>query len=139
MEIALLILLGLAAGTLGSLLGLGGGFLVVPMLILLRGLKPEIATGTSVAVIVPAMLMALWRHGGYGNVDWRLAGLIAIGAVAGAFIGPWISTQISGLAIRRLFAVVLVVLAGILAFTEGRGAQRTTPEPESPLPTQSGP
>jgi uncharacterized membrane protein YfcA len=113
-----LVALGLAAGTLGSLLGLGGGFLVVPALILLRGMKPEIATGTSVAVIVPAMLTALWRRGSYGHVDWKIAGLIAVGAVVGALVGSWLSTRVEGVWIRRLFAGVLVVLAGILAFKD---------------------
>ena len=133
MEIALLILLGLSAGTLGSLLGLGGGFLIVPMLILVRGLKPEIATGTAIAVIVPAMLTALWRRGSYGHVDWQLALLIAVGAVAGAFLGSWLSTQVGGIWIRRLFAGVLVVLAALLAFKDpGTKADTSDQAPQPP-------
>ena len=120
MDVTLLVLLGFVAGTLGSILGLGGGFLVVPALILLRGLDPRIATGTAVAVIVPTMLVTLWRRGIQGHVDWRLGAMIAVGAVAGAFLGSWIAGQVSGALIRRTFAVVLLGLSLLLFFTDGR-------------------
>ncbi len=116
MGIPLLIVLGLAAGTLGSMLGLGGGFLVVPALILIQGMGERMATGTSVAIIVPAMVVALWHRGGAGHVDWRIAAFVAIGAVVGAFIGSKISENIDPTLLRRMFAGILVVLAGVLAF-----------------------
>jgi uncharacterized membrane protein YfcA len=107
---------GLAAGTLGSLLGLGGGFLVVPALVLLRGLDARLATGTSVAVIVPTMCVALWRRASLGHVDWNLAWPIALGAVGGAFVGAWLSGRVDEVLLRRLFAVVLVGVAALIAF-----------------------
>ncbi len=122
MSVVWLVLIGFAAGTLGSLLGLGGGFLVVPALILLRGLDPRLATGTSVAVIVPTMLVALWRRGAEGHVDWRLAALIAIGAVVGAFLGSWLAGRLPSVVIRRVFAFVLLGLSALLFFTDGRTA-----------------
>lgn len=119
MDIALLVLLGFVAGTLGSLLGLGGGFLVVPALILLRGLDPRLATGTAVAVIVPTMVITLWRRGVQGHVDWRLGLLIAVGAVGGAFLGSWLAGTVSATTIRRVFAFVLFGLALLLFFSDG--------------------
>ena len=119
MEFLGLVLLGLLAGTLGSLLGLGGGFLVVPALILLRGMDPRLATGTAVAVIVPTMVITLWRRGIQGHIDWKLATLIAVGAVIGAFLGSELAGRLSPIAIRRLFACVLLFLAGVLFFTDG--------------------
>ena len=121
MEIVWLILIGFAAGTLGSMLGLGGGFLVVPVLILLKGLDPKMASGTAVAVIVPTMLVTLWRRSGAGQIDWRLGALIAVGAVGGAFLGSWLvrpDGPVDGLMLRRLFAFVLLGLAGLLFFKE---------------------
>jgi uncharacterized membrane protein YfcA len=113
--VLLLVLVGLAAGTLGSLLGLGGGFLVVPALLLLKDVDARTATGTSIAVIVPTMLVALWRRGGvHGHVNWGFAGVLAVGAVGGAFLGSWLSTRLPDLAIRRIFAGVLVFLAVLL-------------------------
>lgn len=117
MEILLyigLVLLGFAAGTLGSLLGLGGGFLVVPALILLRGMDDRVATGTSIAVIVPAMLTALWRRGAQGDIDVAVAAWVAVGAVGGAFLGSHIARTIDPTLLRRLFAGILVVLAVVL-------------------------
>lgn len=117
MDVLFLVILGFVAGTLGSLLGLGGGFLVVPALILVRGLDPRLATGTAVAVIVPTMLITLWRRGIQGHVDWRLGLLIAVGAVGGAFLGSWLAGTVSATTIRRVFAMVLLALAGLLFFT----------------------
>ena len=115
MDILLLVAIGFAAGTLGSLLGLGGGFLVVPALLLLRGMDERMATATSVAVIVPTMVVALWLRGGvHGQVDWRVAGVLAVGAIAGAVLGSSLSTWVPKVVIRRLFAGVLVGLAVLL-------------------------
>jgi uncharacterized membrane protein YfcA len=111
LEVVGLVALGLAAGTLGSLLGLGGGFLVVPVLIVWKAFDPRLATGTAVAVIVPAMAMALWRRGVQGHVEWRTAGLIAVGAVAGAVVGSWIAGRIDPTWLRRVFAIVLALIA----------------------------
>jgi len=127
MHPALLVLLGLVAGTLGSLLGLGGGFLVVPALILLGGVDPRMATGTAVAVIVPTMLVTLWRRGVQGHVDFRVGLVIAGGAVAGAFLGSWLAGRLDSTTIRRTFAVVLLLLAGLLFFTDGKPAGRDAP------------
>ena len=118
MDVLLLILLGLLAGTLGSLLGLGGGFLVVPALMLLLHKDPKMASGTAIAVIVPTMLVALWRRGVQGHIDFPLAGQIAIGAIAGAFLGSWLAGFLPGIVIRRTFAVVLVGLAALLFFKD---------------------
>jgi uncharacterized membrane protein YfcA len=115
MEILALALVGLAAGTLGSLLGLGGGFLVVPCLLFLKGFDEKMATGTAIAVIVPTMLVALWRRGVvHGHVDWATAGWIAVGAVAGAFLGSSLAAWLPKLVIRRIFAGVLLGLAVLL-------------------------
>ena len=116
MDILFLILICLAAGTLGSLLGLGGGFLVVPALIMLKDMDAKQASGTAIAVIVPTMLVALWRRGAQGHVDFGIAWQIAIGAILGAFLGSWLAGYVPAIVIRRVFAVVLVGLAALLFF-----------------------
>ena len=118
MDFVFLIAVGLAAGTLGSMLGLGGGFLIVPVLLLVRNMEEHIATGTATAVIVPAMIVAVSIRGNQGEVDWRVAALIAVGAVIGAVLGATVAPKIEGVWLRRMFAGVLVVLAGILAFKD---------------------
>ncbi len=113
-----LIALGLIAGTLGSMLGLGGGFLVVPVLIVWKAFDPRLASGTAVAVIVPAMLVAMWRRGVQGHVDWRVAGVIAVGAVAGSFLGSWLAGRVDPIWIRRTFAIVMLAVAARLLLWE---------------------
>lgn len=116
MDIAVLILVGFVAGCMGAVLGLGGGFLVVPALVFLRGLDMKVASGTAIAVIVPAMLVALWRRAGSGHIDWKIAGFLAIGAVAGPFLGAYLADVLPSAVIRKIFAFVLVGLAALLYF-----------------------
>ena len=102
---------GLLAGTLGSLVGVGGGVIVVPALMTFAGLDARQATGTSIAVIVPTMLVALWRRGIQGHVSWPLAALCAVGAVAGAFLGAALAGKLPPLVIRRCFAGFLAAVS----------------------------
>jgi uncharacterized membrane protein YfcA len=119
MEIVALVALGLVAGALGNLLGLGGGFLVVPALLLGKGLDPRIATGTAIAVIVPTAAVALWGRAAQGHVEWRTAALIAVGSVVGAAVGSWLAGRVDPVWIRRIFAVVMAAVA-IRLFVGGR-------------------
>lgn len=117
MEIVGLVVLGLVAGTLGNLLGLGGGFLVVPTLLWWRGFDPRTATGTAIAVIVPTALIALWGRAGRGEVEWRTAAIVAAGAVVGAVIGTWLVGRVDPVWIKRTFAVVMILVAGRMLFS----------------------
>lgn len=105
---------GFVAGGLGALVGVGGGVIVVPALMALAGLDIRMATGTSIAVIVPTMAVALWRRGLQGHVDWRLAALCAAGAVVGALLGAHLAGVLPPLAIRRCFAAFLAVVSAWL-------------------------
>ena len=119
MDILILVLIGFVAGTLGSMLGLGGGFLIVPALILLKAMDPKMATHTAIAVIIPTMLIALWRRSQDGQVDWRLALTLAAGAAVGAVLGSWLvrpDGPIDGPTLRKIFSFVLVGLAAVLWF-----------------------
>jgi hypothetical protein len=114
MTLALALLLagvGLAAGTLGSLVGVGGGVIVVPALMTFAGLDARQATGTSIAVIVPTMIVALWRRGAQGHVTWTLAAICAVGAVAGAFVGAALAGRLPEIWIRRCFAGFLAAVS----------------------------
>lgn len=114
MTIALALLLaavGLVAGTLGSLVGVGGGVIVVPAMMTLAGLDARLATGTSIAVIVPTMIVALWRRGAQGHVHWTLAAACAVGAVAGAFVGAALAGRLPEIWIRRSFAGFLAAVS----------------------------
>lgn len=138
MDIAILILIGFLAGTLGSLLGLGGGFLIVPALVFIKSMDIKMASGTSVAIIVPAMLVAMWQRGGRGHIDWRLAGIVAIGAVVGPFVGAWLADQLPAVVVRKIFAFVLVGLAALLFFKKDQPAPGAPESDAAPVSSGQG-
>jgi uncharacterized protein len=102
-----LVVLGLVSGTLAGLLGVGGGVIMVPVMILLFQMPPVIAKGTSVAVIIPTALMGTWRNRRNDNTDIKagltlgVAGMLA--AVAGGLIASTMDPNLSNL----LFAILL--------------------------------
>ena len=111
MKEASLVGAGLFAGVVGGLLGVGGGIVTVPMLMLLFHVEPHKAIGTSLVAIVPTAIMAAARHAQMGNVEWNLAGLVAAGAVMGALLGASATAYIPGDYLRRIFAVFLILTA----------------------------
>ena len=110
MTYVLAVLLGLAAGVLAGLFGVGGGILFVPTLVAL-GLDQHQAIGTSLLAIIPTVLVGTWRQGRYGNVRWRAAVVLGIAAAASAQAGVALAEALSGATLRRLFAALLVVVA----------------------------
>lgn len=103
--------IGLLAGTMGGLLGVGGGIVIVPLLVMLLGIDTKLAIGTSLATIIPTAVMASWRHHHLHHVDWRLAGTMALGSVVGALIGSSLTAYVSSDALKRGFALFLIATA----------------------------
>src|SRR5204863_4315629 len=91
---ALAIALGLAAGVLAGMFGVGGGILFVPTLVAL-GLDHHDATGTSLLAIIPTVLVGTWRQARYGNVRWRPAAVIGIAAAVAAQGGVVVAEMLS--------------------------------------------
>ena len=122
MEILLyvgLVLLGFAAGTLGSLLGLGGGFLVVPALALLAGLPMHAAVGTSLLVIAMKCFAGLAGYITHVGVDSESAAIVGSLAIAGTFLGSRLSKLASPNQLRHGFGLFVLVIASILIVIEG--------------------
>jgi len=115
----LAVVLGLAAGVLAGMFGVGGGILFVPTLVAL-GLDHHDATGTSLLAIIPTVLVGTWRQSRYGNVRWRAAVLIGIAAAAAAQGGVALAEALSDATLRRLFAGLLVVVAVQIAWRARR-------------------
>jgi uncharacterized membrane protein YfcA len=112
--------LGLVAGVLSGLFGVGGGILFVPTLTLVLGLSQIHAEATSLLAILPAALVGAWRQREYGNVRWRAALVLGLGAVAGVEVGVQIAESLPEHALRRLFAVLMLCVAAQLAFRARR-------------------
>jgi len=119
MTYAVAILLGLVAGVLAGMFGVGGGILFVPTLVAL-GLGQHDATGTSLLAIIPTAVVGTWRQARYGNVRWRSAGVIGLAAVVAAQGGVALAESLSGDTLRRLFALLLVAVAVQIAWRARR-------------------
>jgi uncharacterized membrane protein YfcA len=113
---ALAIALGLVAGVLAGMFGIGGGLLFVPTLIAL-GLGHHEALGTSLLAIIPTVLVGTWRQARYGNVRWRAAAVLGIAAAQG---GVALAVSLPDATLRRLFAGLLVLVAVQIAWRARR-------------------
>jgi uncharacterized membrane protein YfcA len=119
-------LIGVLAGVVAGLLGVGGGVLFVPALVLLLGLTQHEAEATSLLAIVPVALVGAWRQSRYGNLDLRAGLLLGALAVPGAFAGVALANVLPEHVLRRGFAVLLVVIAGQMAWRARRPTRRST-------------
>jgi hypothetical protein len=118
LPVGLVVVEGLAVGALTGLVGAGGGFLVVPALVLLGGMEIHKAVGTSLLVIALKSFAAYAGHAGHVDVDLELAGLVTISAVLGSFVGGALGTKVPAHALRRLFAGFVLVMAGYVIWRE---------------------
>jgi uncharacterized membrane protein YfcA len=116
---AVAVLLGLAAGVLAGMFGVGGGILFVPTLLAL-GLGEHDAIGTSLLAIVPTALVGTWRQSRYGNVRWRAGAILGIAAAVSAQGGVALAQALSDATLRRLFAGLLVLVAAQIAWRARR-------------------
>ncbi len=114
-------LIGLAAGFLGGMVGIGGGVLIVPALVLIMGLSQHHAQGTSLAMMLfPVGLFAVINYYKKGYVDFKYAGLLAIGFVLGSYLGSKFSLGLNEVIVKRIFAVVMIILAVKLLVSDKR-------------------
>jgi uncharacterized protein len=119
MTYVLAVVLGLAAGVLAGMFGVGGGILFVPTLVAL-GLDHHDATGTSLLAIIPTAVVGTWRQARYGNVKWHGALIIGAAAAAAAQGGVALAEALSDATLRKLFAGFLVLVAAQIAWRARR-------------------
>ena len=121
--------MGLTAGLFATLFGVGGGIVMVPMLVLLLGFDPKVATATSLAAIIVTASVGVVTHGLLGNVAWGYAALIGLPAVVGLLGGLWIKDRISSRALTLAFAALLLVVAIWLVLKPAEGATEAGLDP----------
>ena len=109
----LLVVSGIVAGIGASFTGLGGGFLMIPLLLFL-GFSAQKAVGTSFLAILVISISALIAHNKLSNVDYKLGILLGIGGIIGAQIGARLVEHVSTANFKKIFAVILVGLAAYL-------------------------
>jgi uncharacterized membrane protein YfcA len=115
----LLLLVGVVVGMFSGVVGIGGGVLFVPALILLLGIDQHKAQGTSLgALLAPVGIFAFWEYYRKGNADLRVGLLLAAGFLVGGYFGAVAAQYIPEVWLRRIFAVVLVGIGGHMWFSK---------------------
>jgi len=108
--------LGVLAGVLAGLFGVGGGILFVPTLTLVLGLTQIHAEATSLLALLPVASGGAWRQVRYGDVRWRAALIVGIAAIGGVEAGVQIAETLPQHALRRLFGVFVLLVAAQVAW-----------------------
>ena len=103
---------GFFVGGLTGMVGVGGGFLIVPALTLLVGLPMQGAVGTSLLIIAMNALAGLSGYSQHVALDWELTGLVTVGAILGSAVGGWLSAYVKPAALRKAFGIMVVLVAG---------------------------
>ena len=104
--------LGLVAGILSGMIGIGGGILIVPVLVYLFGFTQHTAQGTTLALMIPPIgILAVLEYYRAGNVDIKVAGLICLGFVFGGLVGAKIALGISDETLKKVFGVILLLIS----------------------------
>lgn len=108
-----LIVIGLLAGMLSGLVGVGGGIIMVPLLVLLLGFNQHQAQGTSLTVlVVPVTALAVYNYYKEGYINWKYAAIIAVFFVVGSYFGSKLAVGIDQKMLKKVFGVVLIIVAG---------------------------
>jgi uncharacterized protein len=119
-----LIAVGLAAGVLSGLFGVGGGVLIVPALVILAKFPQKLALGTSLgALLLPVGLLGAYTYYQHGNVNARASLLVAVGLFFGAWGGARLAQVIPAQSLQRAFAVFIVIMAVRLWLDAGKGVR----------------
>ena len=115
--IALLVIVGLAAGMLSGLVGLGGGVIIVPALVFLLGFNQHQAQGTSLGILLlPAGIFAVMNYYRRGFIDVKVVMLLFVGFLVGGYLGSKLSLSLSEATLKKVFAIGLLLIAGKVLF-----------------------
>jgi uncharacterized membrane protein YfcA len=118
-DAALLVALGIVAGILSGLIGIGGGVIIVPALVFLFGMTQHQAQGTTLALLVPPIgFLAAWTYYKHGYVDLRAAGLICAGFILGSLLGARVATGFSDDVLQKVFGVALIGIGVKMLFVK---------------------
>ena len=117
--IVILNFIGLVAGLLSGIIGIGGGLIMIPLLIILLGLDQHTAQGTSLAVMLPPIgILAAMNYYKSGNLNWEYALIIASTFIVGGYFGSKIALQLSPQVLRKVFGVIMLVASLKIIFSK---------------------
>lgn len=110
--IAVIIIIGFAAGMMGGLIGIGGGLIVVPALVYFLSYSQHQAQGTSLGLLIlPVAILGAFNYYKKGYIDPRVVGLLALGFVAGSYLGSKYALNLPQATLKKVFAIFLLILS----------------------------
>ncbi len=118
-QLLILIVIGVASGMLAGVFGIGGAIIVIPALVFILGLSQHEAQGTSLAFMLPPVgILATWNYWKEGYVNWKIALVLSVTFVVGAYLGSHFAIQIPGKLLRKLFGVLMIIMAVKMIFSK---------------------
>jgi uncharacterized protein len=113
--ILILIIIGVAAGILSGVVGVGGGIVMVPALIYFMAMSQHEAQGTSLAVMLPPIgLLAAWNYHKAGALNWKFAIIMALAFIIGGYFGSKIALNIDQRMLKKIFGIVMLLVSAKL-------------------------
>jgi uncharacterized membrane protein YfcA len=123
----LLLIIGLAAGFLSGLVGIGGGIIMVPALVFFLGLSQKQAQGTSLGVLMlPVVALAVWQYHKQGHINFNYVFLIAVAFITGGYLGSKMAIGLSDDKMKKIFAVVMLLLSIKMLFFDNNKKDSST-------------
>ncbi len=114
-----LVILGLIAGGLSGLIGIGGGIIIIPALIFIFGMSQKMAQGTTLALLIPPIgLLAALTYYKQGYVDLRVAAIIIVGFVIGSLFGAKLAVRLPVDILSKVFAITLIIVGIKMLFSK---------------------
>jgi uncharacterized membrane protein YfcA len=123
--IIVLLLIGLAAGILGGLVGSGGGIIIVPSLIYFLGFTQKEAQGTSLGILLlPVGILGVLQFYKAGYIDMRTVWLVSFGFLVGSYFGSKIALSFSQNTVKKIFAVLMILIALKMLFFDKKNEDK---------------
>lgn len=119
--LALALVIGVSSGAFAGILGVGGGVIIVPALVLGLGLDQHVAQGTSLMVIIPTALIGTYVNARRKLLDWRTVFLLSAGGVLGVLVGTTTALSVPGGTLRLIFAAYMGITGARMLWTSRAG------------------
>ena len=138
--VLIIILIGIAAGILSGLVGVGGGIIIVPALVYFVGFSQKTAQGTSLGLILlPVGILGVLQYYKQGHIDLKVVWILAVGFLIGGYLGSKIALNLSQETVRKIFAILMIVIAIKMLFIDKPKKEvPTTDTKETVIPTAAG-
>ena len=128
-SVLIVVLIGIAAGMLSGLVGIGGGLIIVPALVYFLGFSQHTAQGTSLAMILlPVGIFAVIFYYKQGHVDIKVVWLLALGFIIGSALGSKVALNLPQETVKKIFAILMIAIAMKMLFLDKKIKEKASPQ-----------